>query len=193
MAEFKAFKKNIEVNGKTILSVLSGMKGFEKSAKGILAKNGINNPEPDKWYSQQAWLDAFKEISVKIGEKTLISIGQTIPENAEWPPDIKTIESVMASIDIAYHMNHRYNETPLFDPETGKMSEGIGHYNYKKTGDREITMVCENPYPCALDRGIIKAVAKKFMPANSKLDCKEVVFEGCRSKGANKCTYVVSW
>lgn len=193
MAEFIAFNDQVEVNGQTILSVLAGMRGFEASAKLILSKNGIENPEPNKWYSQQAWLDAFKEISVQIGDRTLTSIGQMIPEKAEWPPNVNSLETAFASVDIAYHMNHRLNGVVLFNPETGKMLEGIGHYNYQKTGDREITMTCENPYPCAFDKGIIKSVATKFKPPGAKLDFKEGVASGCRSKGAHKCTYVVTW
>jgi len=193
MAEFVAFNKAVEVNGQTILSVLAGMSGFESTAKSILEKNGINNPVPDEWYNQQAWLNAFREISQKIGEKTLINIGQMIPNNAEWPPNVNSLETAFASVDIAYHMNHRLNGTPLFDPDTGTVKEGIGHYRYAKTGDKEITMICENPYPCAFDKGLIKAVANKFKPIGVKLDLKEAVASGCRSKGANKCTYVISW
>lgn len=193
MAQFVAFNKNVEVNGQTILSVLDGMKGFESTALSILSKNGIDKPEPDKWYSQQAWLNAFKEISEKIGEKTLINIGQKIPENAEWPPDVNSLETAYASVDIAYHMNHRLNGSLLFNPENGIMHEGIGHYKYKKTGDREITMICENPYPCAFDKGIIKSVANKFKPTGAKVEFKEGVSTGCRSNGANACTYVITW
>ena len=193
MAEFRAFNNAVEVNGQTILSVLAGMAGFEATAKTILSQNDINNPEPDKWYSQQAWLNAFKEISEKIGEKTLVNIGMMIPEKAQWPPNVNSLETAFASIDIAYHMNHRLNGVPLFNPETGKIQEGIGHYAYQKTGDNEITMICENPYPCAFDKGIIKSVANKFKPLGAKLDFKEGVAGGCRSKAANKCTYIISW
>lgn len=193
MAEFVAFNASIEVNGQTILSVLDGMAGFETSAKSILAKNGINNPVPDEWYPQQAWLNAFKEISSSIGERTLINIGMKIPENAQWPPNVNSLETAFASVDIAYHMNHRINGEPLFNPDTGTMKEGIGHYGYEKTGDKEITMTCENPYPCAFDKGIIKSVANKFKPLGAKVNLKEAVTTGCRSKGLNRCTYVISW
>ena len=193
MAEFVAFNKNVEVNGRTILSVLDGMKGFEASAKLVLSKNGIENPQPNQWYPQQAWLNAFKEISKTIGEQTLISIGQKVPENAEWPPDVNSLETAFQSIDIAYHMNHRINGTPLFNPETGVMLEGIGHYHYQKTGEKEITMICENPYPCAFDKGVIKSVANRFKPAGFKVSFKEGVAMGCRTDGAHKCTYVIYW
>jgi len=193
MSEFEAFNNSVEVNGQTILSVLAGMVGFETTAITILSQNGIDNPEPDKWYSHQSWLNAFKEISNKIGEKTLINIGMMIPEKAEWPANVNSMEGAFASIDIAYHMNHRLNGILLYNPETGNMLEGIGHYKYQKTDENEITMECNNPYPCAFDKGIIKSVANKFKPVGIKVNFKEGVAHGCRSKGDNVCTYVITW
>jgi hypothetical protein len=92
MAQFIAFDDSIEVNGQTILSVVRGMGVFEKLALKILKEHGIDNPQPGRWYSQQAWLDAFKEIATKIGPNTLFEIGKKIPESADWPPEIRTIE-----------------------------------------------------------------------------------------------------
>jgi len=193
MAEFMAFNKDVEVNGQTILSVLDGMKGYEESALKILARNGIQNINQDQWYSQQSWLNAFKEIANNIGSKTILNIGMMVPENAQWPPDVISIESAFQSIDIAYHMNHRLNKLPLFNQSTGVMHEGIGHYTYQKTGTNEITMVCNNPYPCDFDKGIIKSVANKFKPAGTNPNFFEKVNSGCRKKGENGCTYVISW
>lgn len=193
MAEFIPFNPQVEVNGQTILSVIDGMKGFESTAENILQKNGISNIVPDQWYSQQAWLNAFKEIAEKIGSKVLINIGSMIPENAQWPPDVNSIEKAFPSIDIAYHMNHRLKGIPLFNPQTGQMLEGIGHYSSSKSGTNEITMLAHNPYPCDFDKGLIKGVAMKFKTPEMKLDFKENVASGCRKKGGHQCTYIISW
>ena len=139
MAQFKAFAPGVEVNGETVLSVVAGVPGSETMAKQILAAAGIADPQPGKWYPQQAWLDAFKKLADEVGPRTLQSIGKAIPENAKWPPTVKRIETAMPSIDIAYHMNHRGGD--------------IGTYGYQKTGDRSGKMVCRNPYPCEFDRG----------------------------------------
>jgi hypothetical protein len=48
----------------------------------------LQNPEPDKWYSQEAWLNAFKEIAETVGTNTLFMIGKSIPEHAKFPPQI---------------------------------------------------------------------------------------------------------
>ncbi len=180
MAQFKAFAPGVSVNGETVLSVVAGMGGFKAQALKILASKGIADPQPGQWYSQQAWLDSFKEISEKIGAKVLFEIGKKIPENAQWPPEIDNIEKALPSIDMAYHMNHKDGE--------------IGHYNFKQTGEKNGVMVCQNPYPCEFDRGIVTSVARKFKPASSAfVTVKHDDSAPCRSKGADSCTYQITW
>ena len=179
MAQFKAFAPGVEVNGQTVLSVVEGMGTFKQFSLQILAANGITDPRPGQWYPQQSWLDSFKDIGKKVGEATLFQIGAQIPENAAWPPQVDTIDKALASIDVAYHMNHRGGE--------------IGHYDYQKTGDKEGKMVCNNPYPCDFDRGIVTAAAQKFAPAGVFVTVRHDDSSPCRKKGADSCTYLISW
>jgi len=92
MAEFKAFEANIKVNGPTILSLVNGMGKHKEMGVEILEDNGIENIKEDGWYSQQAWLDSFKDIASEIGESTLFNIGKAILESAQFPPEIDAIE-----------------------------------------------------------------------------------------------------
>lgn len=194
MAQFIAFIPNVEVNGQTIISVIDGMGEFKGLALTILAENGIPDPRPGEWYPQQWWLNAFKYIAEKLGPFTLRNIGTKIPENADWPPEINTIEAALASIDIAYHMNHRLNGEVLYNPQTKTMNEGIGHYEFEKIDERQVRMICENPYPCDFDKGIIEAVAKKFRPEDSiTLSVVHDDSKPCRKKERRSCTYLVSW
>jgi len=191
MTEFKAIDSNVEVSGAAVLSVIEGMtrcsdcdlmESFRRMATRILAKNGIDSPRKDKWYPQQAWLDAFREISEEIGPATLRMIGEKIPETALWPPEVTTIEEGLASIDVAYHMNHRGGE--------------IGHYRYEEThqaGWKSGKVICNNPYPCAFDHGIIKATARRFAPKDKAPIVTHDDSRPCRQKGGDSCTYLVSW
>lgn len=194
MAMFVAITANAEVNGETVYSVVAGMGAFKVRALEILAQNGIENPKPGRWYSQQAWLNAFKEISTSIGPNTLYSIGLKIPENAKFPPQINSLADALRAIDVAYHMNHRINGNVLFDPQTGIMREGIGHYLFEKTGEREAKITCINPYPCDFDRGIIEGMAKRFKPADSLfVEVRHIDAHPCRKTGAGTCEYKVTW
>jgi hypothetical protein len=179
MAVFKAYDPKVEVNGETVLSIVDGMGSFKEKALKILAECGIQSPAPGKWYSQQAWLDAFKRIADTIGPNTLFKIGLKIPENAQFPPDMDSVHKGLASIDVAYHMNHRYGE--------------IGHYNYEKTGEYSARLVCPNPYPCDFDRGIIEAIAMRFRPAGRIVTVRHDEKAPCRMRGGDSCTYNITW
>jgi hypothetical protein len=194
MAQFKAFAQGVDVNGESVFSVVEGMGTFKAKAFDILSKNGISQPKAGEWYSQQAWLNGFREISETVGASTLFLIGKKIPENAQFPPDIDNIEKALQSIDVAYHMNHRLAGELLFNPLTGSMKEGIGHYVYVKMSEKKAKIICNNPYPCDFDRGIIEAMAKRFKPFES-LFAKVAHDDAapCRKKGADSCTYFVEW
>lgn len=197
--QFKAFEPGIEVNGQTVFAFIDGFKRFRSLASKHLLGNGIGKATtdgyveivPDDWYSQEAWLAAFEAIAKSVGDPVLFTIGLAIPSNAKFPPWVKDIESAIRSIDIAYHMNHRKNGKVLFDPSTGEMTEGIGHYGFERIEEKRLIISeCSNPYPCEFDRGIITKMAKEFelnpqvIHDNSKQ---------CRKNGAESCTYIVTW
>jgi hypothetical protein len=179
MKTFVASSSKVEVNGETIYSVIDGMGVFKTSAIKILSDCGIVNPQPGQWYSQQSWLNAFKIIKEKVGDSTLYGIGQKIPQNAKFPPEIDNIHKALASINVAYHMNHKNGE--------------IGDYKYSKTSDRSATITCTNPYPDEFDKGIIFQMGKKFAPLGANVNVKIDETLPRRSKGDDSTTYLVTW
>ncbi|MCX5859478.1 MAG: hypothetical protein NT056_06225 [Proteobacteria bacterium] len=179
MTQFQAVSPKVEVNGAAVLSVVEGMDTFKKTALDILARHGINNPKKERWYLQQSFLDAFREIAEKIGPVTLKRIGSKIPQTATWPPKIKTVEEALASIDVAYHINHRGGE--------------IGRYRFEKTGKSSGLILCDNPYPCPFDFGLIQATARSFAGKDIIPMVRHDDHQPCRQKGGESCTYLISW
>lgn len=185
MAQFHAIDPNVEVNGRTVLAVVDGMGAMTSSRKmamAILKRNGIENLHKTGWYKQQDWLNAFKEIAENIGSRTLYLIGRRIPKNAKFPESITNLKEALESIDVAYHMNHRGGE--------------IGHYNLVDfdTQAHQATMVCDNPYPCDFDRGIIDQMCQQFKPLGiSSVKIEHDDTQPCRKEGAETCTYRISW
>ena len=175
MTQFIAFENNVEVKGRAVLSMLEGMEPFRDKALQVLEKHGILSPKKEEWYSQQYWLNAFKEIADKVGHFTLYCIGTKIHENAQFPTNIDSLESALMSIDTAYHMNHR----------GGK----IGGYKFIKSEDGSMHFICNNPYPCEFDRGIIEGIARKFIHAEQHLFVRHDDSAPCRIKGGDSCTY----
>ncbi len=179
MAQFKAFAPDVEINGAAVISVVEAMGTFRQTASNILGEHGIVAPKEGAWYSQQAWLDTFEEIAETMGDITLRMIGEKIPEVALWPSDVDTVAKALASIDVAYHMNHR--------------GGNIGHYNYEELGERSGRMICENPYPCDFDMGIIESTASRFAADVAQPIVKHDRSQCCRKEGGDACTYLVSW
>jgi len=178
MSQFQPYASSVEVNGQTVLSVVKGMGAFRESGLATLARHGIQSPKAADWYPQRNWLAAFEEIAKSIGPRTLFQIGQSIPESAKFPPGINSVEKALASLDAAYHLNHRGGE--------------IGHYTFKPTGPRAGAMECRNPYPCDFDRGIIEAIVRRFAPPPA---LPKVVHDpkSCRGKQGDSCIFLVSW
>lgn len=179
MAPFKAHSPKVEVNGETVLSVVEGMGVFKHRALKMLEAEGIKNPAPGSWYLQQSWLNTFKKISELIGQGALLQIGRKIPESANFPPEINDIHKALAAIDVAYHMNHRGGE--------------IGNYKYEKLGPTSAKITCDNPYPCAFDKGIIQAMSEKFKPEGSAVIIEHAENQPCKNNGGDSCAYIIKW
>lgn len=197
--QFKAFERGIEVNGQTVFAIVDGFGAFSLLAGAYLLKAGIGERQPDgtarivptSWYSQEGWLSAFESVAREIGETALFDIGRSIPKNAKFPPWVTDLDSAIRSIDVAYHLNHRKAGKEMFDPATGTMLEGIGHYGYERiAGKNRIVSACNNPYPCSFDHGIVTAMATRFAP---KAKVEHDRSAGCRRSGADACTYLITW
>lgn len=195
MKQFDMGNPDIESIGGTILSVVNGIKTSfsQKIIQEILKNNGLENIEADKWYPTQKWLNSFRTIYEEIGANTVFLTGMAIPDNALLPPEINTIEAALSAINIAYHMNHRLNGEPLFDPSSEKMKDMIGNYKCNIIGDRKVQMICDNPYSCDFDKGLIEGFAKKFKSSGSSAVNVVHSDKGCRKKGDDSCEYTVSW
>lgn len=190
MAAYQVENKEIQASGASIQAFIDGLGTYKEVGLEILKKHGIVDPKPERWYSLQANLNAYRELENTVGNSTLFVIGEKIPKNAVFPPEIDNIEKALASIDIAYHMNHSVDGKIMFDPATGQMTEGIGHYHFEMTGDNQAKITCDNPYPTYFDEGIIFAIAQRFNDA-SFVRLEEGALT--RSQGGDKDVYIIQW
>jgi hypothetical protein len=179
MPQFKAFDSKVETSGGGMLALLAALSWNQTLAKEILAKQGIVNPQPDKWYPQQAALNTYKEIAETMGVHTLYQIGTKIPETAIFPAEIDSLEKGLALLDISYHLNHRGGE--------------IGYYQLAKMESNRAVLVCYNPYPCDFDQGIIVGTVRRFAGGTVLVNERHDESAGCRKLGGTSCTYIVEW
>ncbi|MFD1634879.1 hypothetical protein ACOZ4L_03970 [Haloplanus ruber] len=183
MAPYEAFDEDVDVHGRTILRVVDDAlarfaDAYRETARDALAANGIDDPSPDEWYPQQAWLNTFEVIAAELEPHILDRLGEQIPDVAEWPADPDSVPEGLRAIDDAYRRNHRGGD--------------IGFYRFAAVGDREAEMTCRTPYPCPFDRGLIRAVARKHAPVEAFVFVEERG-DRCRRDGDDACVYTVSW
>ncbi len=194
MAQFIAINPDVEVSGDTVLAFMNSMERGKETRREILKNHGIE-PNSKLWYRQQVWLDAYREVSDSLGQMNLFLIGKAVIKNASFPP-MRNLEEALHSINIAYHMNHRLNGKVMFDPASGTLTDGIGHYNLAEydSKERKAVIVCTSPYPSKFDEGIITQLIRKFKPADSV--SQQVVLDEekeTRTKGGDSCTFLIRW
>ena len=183
MAQYEAFEPDVEVHGQTILTVVDDAlarfsEEYRRLALEALAENGVDDPAPDEWYPQQAWLNTVEAIAEAMEPHILDRLGEQIPDVGEWPSGVSGVEEGFAAIDEAYRMNHRGGD--------------IGFYRFERVDDQTGEMTCQNPYPCPFDRGLVRAVARENAPVEAFVFVEEPG-ETCRRDGDDTCTYTVSW
>ncbi len=197
--QYRSFEPGIDINGQTVRVVVDGFRLLKELPSRILLRAGIGTPGPDglvvidpaAWYPQQVMLSSLERVASEMGRPNLFVIGLRIPEAARFPDAITDIHEAIAAIDVAYHMNHRKHGKPMFDPETGEMTEGIGHYGCEPVAGRAMIVCrCHNPYPGEFDRGLLTAMARRFERA---AEVTHVDTEPCREHGADSCTYHITW
>jgi hypothetical protein len=198
MASHKSYE-GIEINGAMLEAHVNAFRLFPSLALALLVKNGIGSVQADgeivvdyrRWYPMGRWLTAFDSLVQTVGQNVVFDIGLAVPKHAALPPDVKDIHASIRAVDVGYHMNHRLNGRVMFDPSTGKMLEGIGHYGYQaQPGERRIVSACENPYPCIFDQGILTAFARKYEPGALVAHAEPA---RCRTHGAASCSYAITW
>ena len=172
---------HIEVLGQAVRSIVQGMDVVQARALRMLADNGISPLQPDAWYPLSAVLASFQRIFEQIGPVTVRAIGRKIPDSAPFPPAIDSLEKALRSLDVAYRMNHRG-------------SGPLGAYRYEPgTAPRSARVVCDTPYPCDMDLGLIDALVDRFRPSDALWVRLEHAPGNCRKRGGRDCAYHLSW
>jgi hypothetical protein len=194
--QFASASVGLEVNGESVLAIIDALPAFSRRARESLKECGIVDPQPGEWYSQKGLMDALKKIAEGGGGSLLFQVGKTILSKAQMPPDIHDFTTAFALLDTAYHMNHRRNGQVMFNSENQTMLEGIGHYSFRPPAgyEKRAQVVCDNPYPCEFDHGLITFAARQFKPQEALLvNVSHDDSQPCRNKGGRSCTYIINW
>lgn len=150
MPLYVASSLNTEVSGLLMKGIIGGM---QEDLTPLLEKHRIPEVELDEWYQLQPFLDLFREMSEGASSNmfNFVSIGMSIVEHADFPPDVTELQGGLDFLNVIYHSVHR-NE-----------SEDKG---WRLTVENNNTLIahCYSPYPHDLEYGIAYATAKRFCP-----------------------------
>lgn len=197
--QFKAFEPGIEVWGVMLQWAVAGFRILPDTGMRYLARHGLITPgadgklrlDLDAWYPMEMWLTCYEAITREVGSNVMVDIGRMLGKNGHLPPHIKDLEQAMGWLDNGYHLHHKKRGKLMYDAATGQMLEGIGHYHVQRVpGEKKTTVVCENPYSCDFDFGLLMGYANRFNP-RARVD--HDASAGCRKNGADSCTCVVRW
>ena len=197
--QFVPFESGISVNGRTVLAVSDALKAVKVITSTLL--EDLKTPERDAqgnpvidfngWYPLEQYLAAMKKIDTLLGGRGLERIGSLVIKANPLPPHVSSIDAAFGGLDPTYHNAHAKNGRPMLDMATGQMQEGIGHYSYERiAGERKAVCVCENPYPCRFDLGLLTTLAQRFEPTAT---LAHDTSKPCRAKGGDSCTFVITW
>ena len=189
---------DIEVHGQDILSFMDALSTADYLGDMILKEEKIGTLVdgkyviiPEEWYLLEDKIKILQKVLEYVGPTTLKAVGQKIPENAIFPPDIDDIHKAISSINIAYHMNHRKAGEIMYNKVTGTITEGIGYYGYQAVeGEKKIISVCENPNISEYDEGILTAMARRF---ESSVKVELDTSKPTRRNGGDSCTFIITW
>ncbi|MBN2135730.1 MAG: hypothetical protein JW737_08380 [Acidobacteria bacterium] len=144
--EYKSFNKEVLVNGEVISSFIKAFTQTNLATK-ILSKHGLDDIREGKWYKQQNYFNALKEIENTFGSIMLTQVGSKIVKTAKL---IKSdnIFDFFSEIGTSYNMNHRGDDKSYY-----KIVEKSSNYLILETN---------NPYPDSFDRGLYTGFAQQY-------------------------------
>lgn len=124
---------------------------FERKAANILESNGIDDVDPDDWYSADKFVSAINEIESEVGEKTSEQAGVKMIEIV---PEISGLSSMEEAIEVGKEP-HRQSYQNFSTEEVGDLK-----YDSTGRGPDRVAYYGGWEFPQAFTRGIFKGFAK---------------------------------
>ena len=173
-------KDVVEVSGAFIASFLESLGPYQRRAEVIVLEYCESRDDriiSGCFYPLGGFLDALRRFEEQFGSEFITGFGALMAEKMVLPFFIRGPEEALAGLDIIFRLHHKNGQ-----PDLG------GYRWYAQPGGGR--MICDNPYPCDFDRGMLAGLLNRFgSPARLRHDQPHV----CRSRGGDACIYVVEW
>ena len=171
-----------EIWGGSVAGMLRGLEGIgavPEDVNRLWQATGLPEVSSDCWYSVRTYLAFLERVAQVFGSDAMQSMGRAIPGSSKFPPQVESLAEALSTLDVAYQVNHRGGV--------------IGRYHCADVGPGRALMICENPYPCDLDRGILESLVARFQATGVRGSVTHLDGRGCRKAGAWACPFEVRW
>jgi len=175
------YSPRAEISGLCLLGMARGLEGFGLPMARVLAlleEQGIQAPTAQGWHGLEPYLAFLEDVRGQFGPEALRAMGRAIPDTSRFPPELDSLERALRLLDVAYQVNHRGGP--------------IGRYQARFREGRRAEVICENPYPCELDQGILERLVARYGGAEEA----EVIHRPgpeCRRLGGRACRFDLRW
>jgi hypothetical protein len=137
-----------EVHGRMLLALIENINVNDIAS--TLKAFGLAHINPDQWYPLQTLIDLHNTlIHQPNAASNMTAIGVKAAETAVLPPQIDTLEKLLAGYDDAYRANYRHL------PEDDR-------YDVQFIGDRRVVVTNHTHNPNEIVYGVLWGFAKRF-------------------------------
>lgn len=171
-----------EIWGGSLLGMARGLEGTGVSwadVQALLQTAGIPALGAEHWYPMRQGLAFLQAVEAAHGREAIRAMGRAIPDTSRFPPGLERLERALHLLDVAYQVNHRGGP--------------IGRYLVRQLEPGRAEMLCENPYPCDLDLGILERLEERFHGGEARAGVIHRPGPQCRRLGAKACLFELRW
>ena len=129
----------------------------------LLKKHGFADINAEQWYPQQSIVNLYRDIEEGRSNvsESLVAIGIKSVETMQFPPEVNTMQAVIAAMSASYSLVHRNMR-----PDEGTWGRFLS--------DGHAQAIINTPYPTDVFYGYYWGLMKKYKPAGANFRVAEV-------------------
>jgi hypothetical protein len=179
--KYIAFSPETQVTGRSVILMFDNPFPYTNpSIPELLAAEGLINIKEEQWYSQQQCLNVLEQIEKHHGSEALYQLGKSVFEKVSIYR-ATDMEAEFLFLDTGYQLTHQFGEIGYYE---------LIEYNEEK---HYAVVECYNPYPSAFDAGILEALARKHVGADTKVEIILDTTKENRPAGGSRCFFTIKW